>query len=186
MDLLEDMSKKEAHLTVQDVLSIFFQVLLMPQRFSYASFCHMADTSAIHGIASDPLSDTLCLKSSLQADSISLLCCRIVCRASDGLHVSQVCCAVQAMHQQQPPLAHRDLKPHNVLVRRDQPDVETARRDASSASPSSQQAEELKGNGEAEPLQTSHSGQTRRYHAVLMVRHSEICWPLQCCKAVTG
>ena len=97
-----------------------------------------------------------------------------------GMHVLQVCCALQVMHQQQPPLAHRDVKPHNVLVRQDQPDAEAARKDASSASHSSrQQAGELKGNGEAEPLQSSHAGQTRRYHAVLMVRQFHDYWLLQ-------
>ena len=30
----------------------------------------------------------------------------------------QVCKAVQALHQQKPPLAHRDIKPHNVLLQR--------------------------------------------------------------------
>ena len=30
----------------------------------------------------------------------------------------QVCKAVQALHRQQPPLAHRDIKPHNVLLQR--------------------------------------------------------------------
>ena len=37
---------------------------------------------------------------------------------------------------------------------------------------------------QAEPLQSSHAGQTRRYHAVLMVRHFKIYWRLQCCEAV--
>ncbi|KAK9837404.1 hypothetical protein WJX84_001292 [Apatococcus fuscideae] len=30
----------------------------------------------------------------------------------------QVCKAVQALHRQNPPLAHRDIKPHNVLLQR--------------------------------------------------------------------
>ena len=82
----------------------------------------------------------------------------------------QVCCAVQALHQQQPPLAHRDVKPHNVLIRRAQPDSEAASPSASSAASSGRHAEsQLKSNGESEPLSGSHSGHTRSYHAVLMV-----------------
>ena len=61
MDLLEGLSNSKAHLPVQDVLSIFFQVRLMPRRLCYASLCHMAGTPAIHDIASNALSDTLCL-----------------------------------------------------------------------------------------------------------------------------
>ena len=61
MDLLDGLSVSKAHLPVQDVLSIFFQVLLVPQRLCYASSCHMADTSALHGSAGDALSVTLCL-----------------------------------------------------------------------------------------------------------------------------
>ena len=82
----------------------------------------------------------------------------------------QVCCAVQALHLQQPPLAHRDVKPHNVLIRRAQPDSEAASRSASSAASSGRRAEsQLKSNGESEPLAGSHAGHTRSYHAVLMV-----------------
>ena len=29
---------------------------------------------------------------------------------------AQVCAGVQAMHELEPPLAHRDIKPHNVLL----------------------------------------------------------------------
>ena len=82
----------------------------------------------------------------------------------------QVCCAVQALHQQQPPLAHRDVKPHNVLIRRSQPDSEAASPPTSSAAASARRAEgQLKSNGESEPLASSHAGHARRYHAVLMV-----------------
>ena len=59
MDLLEGLSNSKALLPVQDVLSIFFQVLLLPQRLCYASYCHMADTSTIHDIASDVLRHTV-------------------------------------------------------------------------------------------------------------------------------
>ena len=38
VDLLDRLSKKNARLPVQDVLSIFFQVLLMPQRMCHTSF----------------------------------------------------------------------------------------------------------------------------------------------------
>ena len=82
----------------------------------------------------------------------------------------QVCCAVQALHQQQPPLAHRDVKPHNVLIRRTQPESEAASPSASSAASSSRRADsQLKSNGESEPLASSHAGHARSYHAVLMV-----------------
>jgi len=77
---------------------------------------------------------------------------------------------VQELHQQQPALAHRDVKPHNVLVRRAQSESEVASSIAKSAASSSQrEAGQLKSNGESEPLQGSHAGHTRRYHAVLMV-----------------
>ena len=41
MDLLEGLSNNKAQLPVQDVLSIFFQVLAMPQMLCYTSSCQM-------------------------------------------------------------------------------------------------------------------------------------------------
>ena len=82
----------------------------------------------------------------------------------------QVCCAVQLLHQQKPPLAHRDVKPHNVLIRRAQPNKEAASPSVSSAEHSRRHADDqLKSNGESEPLAGSHAGHARTYHAVLMV-----------------
>lgn len=52
MDLLGALSNNNAHLPVQDVLSIFFQVLLTPQSLCSAPSCLMTDTSAMtHGMA---------------------------------------------------------------------------------------------------------------------------------------
>ena len=83
----------------------------------------------------------------------------------------QVCCAVQLLHQQKPPLAHRDVKPHNVLIRRAQPSSEAASPSASTAAHSRHHADiQLKSNGESEPLSSSHAGHARTYHAMLMVR----------------
>ena len=85
---------------------------------------------------------------------------------------------MQALHQQQPPLAHRDVKPHNVLIRRAEPDSEAASPSASSAASSGRRAEsQLKSNGESEPLASSHTGHARSYHAVLMVgAPTQVLW----------
>ena len=78
---------------------------------------------------------------------------------------------MQVLHQQQPALAHRDVKPHNVLIRRSQPDtVATPTASSSAASGGQRESGQLKSNGETEPLQRSHAGHSCRYHAVLMVR----------------
>ncbi|KAK9815571.1 hypothetical protein WJX72_006053 [[Myrmecia] bisecta] len=42
--------------------------------------------------------------------------------AAEVLHIFlQVCCGVSAMHSMRPALAHRDIKPHNVLLQRRRP-----------------------------------------------------------------
>ena len=78
---------------------------------------------------------------------------------------------MQVLHQQQPALAHRDVKPHNVLIRHSEPGtVATPKASSSAASGSQRESGQLKSNGETEPLQSSHAGHSRTYHAVLMVR----------------
>ena len=72
MDLLEDMSKREAHLPVQDVLSIFFQVMPMLQTLCNPFSCKIGDRSAVtHSMAQDALSATLSLQRSMQTAYIS-------------------------------------------------------------------------------------------------------------------
>ena len=99
---------------------------------------------------------------------------------------AQVCSGVRAMHQVQPPLAHRDVKPHNVLVRRHTPTLPAEARHApaatlgtgssSSAGSAAAQEAERRRRGrvgdEAEPLQglPEQQSDSGRYHAVLMVR----------------
>ena len=95
MDLLEGLSNSKAHLPVQDVLSIFFQVLLMPQRLCYASSCHMADTFAIHGIASDAsLRQTVLTEQ--RASWILSHCCALGLCAKQVIACMYRRCAVQS------------------------------------------------------------------------------------------
>ncbi|DBA84178.1 TPA: Serine/threonine-protein kinase 16 [Trebouxia sp. C0004] len=74
----------------------------------------------------------------------------------------QVCHGVQALHKCTPPLAHRDIKPHNVLLQRHkQHDSEAAEPTGSLSHPGDDlEAQPLHAVG-AEPM--SHS-----YHAVVM------------------
>ncbi len=78
---------------------------------------------------------------------------------------------MQVLHQQQPALAHRDVKPHNVLIERGQLDaLATPKASSSAAAASQRESGQLESTGETEPLQSSYVGHSRRYHAVLMVR----------------
>jgi serine/threonine protein kinase len=68
------------------------------------------------------------------------------------------------MHQMQPPLAHRDIKPHNVLIRRHNPAAEV------SSSIKAQRDEAASASApEALPLRSADAAASSRYHAVLMV-----------------
>lgn len=81
----------------------------------------------------------------------------------------QVCSGVLAMHQMQLPLAHRDIKPHNVLIRRHSP--ETVSSSGSSTSRGAAHQEDASSfSAETQPLRAADAGGSSRYHAVLMVR----------------
>ena len=80
------------------------------------------------------------------------------------------------MHQMQPPLAHRDIKPHNVLIRSHSPPEPAVPRQRfleQQREPSSGGHAALRSSApeEAQPLQSSPQadGSSGRYHAVLMV-----------------
>ncbi len=122
---------------------------------------------------------------SCQADSIAVLLLIAIERAfavfdiEASLHGLQVCSGVRAMHRSS--LAHRDIKPHNVLVSHPKATPDVASCGASTAFdpqvPSDDSAPEL------EPLQSPLSDPQNRsyFHAALMVQHSFSCsqlrWP---------
>ena len=80
----------------------------------------------------------------------------------------QICCGVQALHECNPPLAHRDIKPHNVLLQRHKQQDEDF---ANSLSDDDTEAQPLQAVGTAD----TSAGST--YHAVLMDFGS--CQPAQ-------
>ena len=132
-----------------------------------------------------PESTTFC--KSAATGSLSQHSCptQMACPVASGGFQMQVCSGVRAMHQMQPPLAHRDVKPHNVLVRRHTPLLpaeprkaqpkQAGARSSSSSSTTASAAERRRQEhaaDEAAPLQGSPEQQSSsgRYHAVLMVR----------------
>ena len=160
MDLLEQQSKEKAHLPIQDVLSIFFQVS------APSGACMLRRTVCLD----DQTHDQWCLLTARTHHGLAVCTCSSVRRLDSPQPRVQVCCAVQVLHQQQPALAHRDVKPHNVLIRHSQPGtVAMPKASSSAASGSQRESGQLKSNGETEPLQSSHAGHSRTYHAVLMV-----------------
>ncbi len=80
----------------------------------------------------------------------------------------QVCSGVRAMHRSS--FAHRDIKPHNVLVRRHQTGESASLSNSSKALAGDTRHPNLASVSEAEPLQLPDAWNRSCYHAVLMVR----------------
>ena len=92
----------------------------------------------------------------------------------------QVCSGVRAMHQMNPPMAHRDVKPHNVLVRSHSPPepavprqrfLEQAENGSAAAAQQGHALAEAQSLHSPSPQGNSSSG---RFHAVLMVGHPAV------------
>lgn len=75
--------------------------------------------------------------------------------------VCQICCGVQVLHDSQPPLAHRDIKPHNVLLQR-HTQQQQEEEPISNLSDDDTEAQPLHAVGAADTSEGS------TYHAVLM------------------
>ena len=73
--------------------------------------------------------------------------------------ILQICHGVQALHTCNPPLAHRDIKPHNVLLQQHQQHESQA---AVAVGSHSNPSDDL----EAQPLRAEAGG--GKYHAVVM------------------
>ena len=94
----------------------------------------------------------------------------------------QVCSGVRAMHQMNPPMAHRDVKPHNVLIRSHLPPEPAVPRQRfleqpkdSTAAPQQQQHVLAEAQPLRSPLPQGDSG-SGRYQAVLMVGLSQLAY----------